>query len=61
MTLDSLNFTRNKFLANFYKETDAMTEEQQEGAARYLAQLDCTSVQQAADFACSEFCDKEDT
>lgn len=48
-TLESLNCTRNNFLANF--DGSNMTPEQQEEAAHYLTQLDCTSVLQAADFA----------
>ena len=37
--LDSLNCTRNNFLANF--DGSNMTQEQQEEAAHYLTQLDC--------------------
>ena len=48
-TLDTLNCTRNNFLANI--DATSMTEEEMEQVAQYLARLDCHSVLKAADFA----------
>ena len=50
--LKSLNNQRNEYLTTL--NTIGQTEEQNMATVMFLAQLDCQSVQQAADFACSE-------